>query len=120
MSDKPQFNLSYVRSPHSLEKKILSCKNNVQVNTMVAAKRYHGSTIAKVNASCKDGLASANVKFRSSLPYTRTREGNQYGELSPDVVRDPIPVERPKPKNPSLHKGRTWGQAAKSVIIERK
>jgi hypothetical protein len=44
----------------------------------------------------------------------------QWGECSEWKPNLACAYKARKPKNPSLHKGRVWGQAAKSVIIERK
>ena len=66
---------------------------------------------------CSGSVRSSQDKFNRQL---RTREGNQYGELNPDMVRDPVKVMRPKGRNPSAFKGKTWGECGKNVTIVHK
>jgi hypothetical protein len=66
---------------------------------------------------CSGSVRTSQDKFNRQL---RTREGNQYGELNRDIVRDPVKVQRPKSKNPSVFKGRTWGTCGDNVTVVRK
>jgi hypothetical protein len=131
--EKQAFQLSFVRSPHGLEKKIIDSTRKIIVGTG-KAKRYHGSTVSEINVASKDGLSCGNgkmvspeskafrqVKSAPSGHWSQGKDGPIWNDGIPlHEATEPVKVKRPSAKNPSAFKGKIWGECGNNVTIVRK